>query len=184
MPTLQELASDLGTDERTLRRAASHGLVRCERVGTRRRSISTKERRYAIDHWPLLSTLRRALRTEPNVRLAVVYGSVARGEDTSASDVDLLVSLAEDRPDAAVKLAVRLERTLGRKVDVARLNRVEWNAPLLLVQVLRDGRVVLDRDAQWPGLLARRAQIARRAAKHHDARLIRARAAVEELVRA
>jgi hypothetical protein len=35
-------------------------------------------RRRATEHWPLLSKLRRALRTEPNVRLTVLYGSVAR----------------------------------------------------------------------------------------------------------
>lgn len=118
------------------------------------------------------------------MRLAVVYGSVARGDDTSDSDLDLLVLLAEDQPDAAVKLAVRLERRLGRKVDVARLNRIERSSPLLLVQVLRDGRVVLDREAQWPSLVARSAEIARRAAQDHDARLLRARAAVKELVHA
>ena len=49
--------------------------------------------------WSLLSALRRALRTEPNVRLAVVYGSFARGDDVSDSDLDLLVSLREDQSD-------------------------------------------------------------------------------------
>ena len=184
MSGLRELARELGADERTLRRAAADGLVRCERLGPRRRSVTADERRYAIDHWPLLSALRRALRTEPNVRLAVLYGSLARGEDTEASDLDLLVSLAEDRPDAAVKLAVRLERAIGRNVDVARLNRVERSAPLLLVRALEEGRVVLDRDGQWPRLLARRGEIARRASRAHDARLARARASVHEFVHA
>ncbi len=54
-------------------------MVRCERLGLRRQRVSDEERRYAIDHWQLLARLRRALRTEPNVRLAAVYGSVARG---------------------------------------------------------------------------------------------------------
>ena len=89
------------------------GVIRCERLGPRRQHVDEDERRYAVDHWPLLAKLRRALRTERNVRLAVVYGSVARGEDTPQSDVDVLVSLAEDRPDVAVKLAVRLEGALG-----------------------------------------------------------------------
>jgi predicted nucleotidyltransferase len=182
MPTLQELAFELGVAERTLRRAVSDGLVRSETAGRRPRSITADECRYAIDHWPLLGALRRALRTEPNVRLAALYGSVARGEDTDASDVDLLVSLAEDRPDAAVKLAVRLEHALGRKVDVARLNRVERGAPLLLLQALQEGRVVMDRDTQWPQLVVRRNHISRRAARAHDARLARARASVDELV--
>ena len=103
---LSQLADELGADARTLRRAAADGTIRCERVSARRQRVEEDERRYAMEHWPLLSTLRRALRTEPNVRLAVLYGSVARGDDTPDSDLDLLVSLAEDRPDAAVKLAV------------------------------------------------------------------------------
>jgi predicted nucleotidyltransferase len=179
---LTALAHELGADERTLRRAVADGMVRCERVGPRRRLVSDEERRYAVGHWALLAGLRRALRTEPNVRLAVVYGSVARGDDTQDSDLDVLVSLAEDRPDAAVKLAVRLERALGVEVDVARLNRVWDAAPLLLVRAIDEGRVVLDRDGQWPQLRAGRGDIARRAHRAHAARRRRAHASIRELL--
>jgi len=179
---LPDLAHELGADERTLRRAVTDGTVRCEHLGPRKRYVSDEERLYIIGHWPLLAQLRRALRTEPNVRLAVVYGSIARGDDTPDSDLDLLVSLAEDRPDAAVKLAVRLERTLGRDVDVARLNRVKDSAPLLLLQALDEGRVVLDRDHQWERLRAQRADIARRARRSHAARRQRARISINELL--
>ena len=177
-----DLARELGADERTLRRAAADGMIRCERMGPRRRRVSDEERRYAVGHWPLLAKLRRALRTEPNVRLAVIYGSVARGDDTPASDLDLLVSLAENRPDAAVKLAMRLERTLGREVDVAQLNRVKDAAPLLLLQALDEGRVILDRDDQWEPLGADRADIASRARRSHAARRRRARTSIRELL--
>jgi predicted nucleotidyltransferase len=135
-----------------------------------------------VDHWPLLSALRRALRTEPNVRLAVVYGSVARGDEKPGSDIDLLVSLREDHPDAAVKLAVRLEHALGQEVDVTRLNRIQNSAPLLLLQAIDEGRVVLDRDLQWEPLRTQRANIARRARHSHAARRRRARASIDELL--
>jgi len=184
VPELSELARELRVDARTLRRAAADGTIRCERVSARRQRVSDDERLYAAGHWPLLSALRRALRTEPNVRLAVLYGSVARGDDSDDSDLDLLVSLAEDRPDAAVKLAVRLERAVGRAVDVARLNRVEHTAPLLLVRAIDEGRVLLDRDGQWAALKARRSQILRRALRAHEARRRRARASIRELLAA
>lgn len=116
MLELAELADELGVDARTLRRAAADGTIRCERVGARRQRVSEDERRYAAGHWSLLSALRRALRTEPNVRLAVVYGSFARGDDTPDSDLDLLVSLREDHADAAVKLAAQLDR-LSAKLE-------------------------------------------------------------------
>jgi predicted nucleotidyltransferase len=118
----------------------------------------------------------------PTSRLSVLYGSVARGDDTPDSDLDLLVSLGEDRPDAAVKLAVRLERALGREVDVARLNRVQDTAPLLLLRALDEGRVLLDRDDEWIGLKARRSKIARRASHAHEAKRRRAHASIRELL--
>lgn len=167
-----------------MRRVVADGAVRCERLGPRRCRIDERERSYLLTHWSLLSGLRRALRTETNVRLAVIYGSVARGQDTPDSDIDLLVSLATDRPDAAVGLAVRLERALGREVDVARLNRVSANAPLLLLQAIVEGRVVLDRDGQWPQLRAQQAGVERRAQAAHTARRRRAQASVRELLSA
>ncbi len=181
---LSELARELGVDARTLRRAAADGTIRCERISARRQRVEEDERRYARAHWPLLSTLRRTLRTEPNVRLAVLYGSAARGDDTPDSDLDLLVSLGEDRSDAAVKLAVRLRRAVGREVDVARLNRIQDTAPLLLLEAIDEGRVVLDRDGEWPGLTTRRSEIARRARHAHEARRRRARGSIRELLTA
>jgi predicted nucleotidyltransferase len=177
-----DLARELEVDGRTLRRAVADGTVRCERQSARRRLISDDERLYAAAHWSLLSMLRRALRTEPNVRLAVLYGSLARGDDRPDSDVDLLVSLREDRADAGVKLAVRVERAVGRSVDVARLNRVEDTAPLLLLQAMDEGRVLLDRDREWSELMTGRSEIAARARDAHAARRLRARASVSQLM--
>jgi predicted nucleotidyltransferase len=104
---------------------------------------------YLIAHWPLLSSLRRALRTEHGVRLAVLYGSLARGDEDAGSDLDLLISFADGRPHAAAKLAVSLEQICNRRVDIADLERVETRAPLLLDRVLDEGRVLIDRDEQW-----------------------------------
>jgi predicted nucleotidyltransferase len=184
MPKLAELARELDVDARTLRRAAADGTIRCERVGPRQQRVDEDEWLYAERHWPLLSTLRRTLRTEPNVRLAVLYGSVARGDDTLDSDVDLLVSLREDHPDAAIKLAVRLERAVGREVDVARLNRIRDTSPLLLLEAVDEGRVVLDRDEEWSRLHASRSEIARHARHAHQARRRRARTSIRELLAA
>jgi len=180
---LQEIAREVGTDERTLRRAVQLGTVRCVRPSPRKLALADGEREYLRTHLGLVDALRRALRTEPTVRLAVIYGSVARGDDRPDSDVDLLVSLREDRPATAVKLAVRLGRALGREVDVARLGRVERRSPLLLLQALDEGRVVIDRDDEWRALRTRRPLVARRARAAHTALCRRAADAVEELVK-
>jgi predicted nucleotidyltransferase len=182
MVALTEAAQRLGADERTFRRAVADGTVRCHEHSPRRRALDDDELAYLSGHWELLATLRRALRTEPNVRLAVLYGSTARGDDDDESDADVLVSFAADRDGASITLAVRLERALGREVDVARLNRVDSSAPLLLLQALDEGRVIFDRDDEWQRLQARRPEIERRAARDYAERCRRAREAVRQLL--
>jgi hypothetical protein len=76
-----------------------------------------------------------------------LFGSVARGEARRASDVDVGVLFAAAPPAAldtpTFALEGDLERVLGGPVQVVALNR----APADLVhRVLRDGRLVLDRD--------------------------------------
>jgi predicted nucleotidyltransferase len=129
----------------------------------------------------LVADLRRALRTEHGVRLAVLYGSLARGDEDAGSDIDLLISPADDRPSAGLQLAVRLQRVVGRPVDVAHLERVEADAPLLLDRVLDEGRVLVDRDGQWRLLRERHSAIRARARRDHRRQMAGAARAIEEL---
>jgi predicted nucleotidyltransferase len=161
MGVIQELAIDLAAEERTLRRAVAQGALRASRIGSRRLKLAPGEREYLHEHWPLISALRRALRTEHDVRLAVLYGSLARGNEDEGSDLDLLVSLAGDHPSQAFKLASRLQHISGRRVDIARLERVEARAPLLLDRVLDEGRALIDRGGQWDRLCEHRSAIRR-----------------------
>jgi len=181
MGALQELALCLDAEERTLRRAVSQGTVRARRPGPRRLHLADGESEYLQGHWALLAELRRTLRTQRNVRLAVLYGSVARGEEDEGSDLDLLVSLAAGRPSATSRLAASLEAIASRPVDVALLSRVEARAPLLLARVLDEGRVIVDRDGQWPALRARRRSIRARADRSHRRQMAAAARAISEL---
>jgi predicted nucleotidyltransferase len=113
----------------------------------------------------------------------VLYGSLARGDEDAGSDLDLLISLADDRPSAGLRLAVRLERVVGRPVDVAQLERVEVDAPLLLDRVLDEGRVLVDRDGQWCLLRERHDAIRARARRSHRRQMAGAARAIEELTR-
>ena len=56
-----------------------------------------------------------------NVR---IFGSVARHEATSKSDVDVLYD--RTRRTRRIDLALALERTLGRKVDVVAEDDLFW----------------------------------------------------------
>ena len=183
MGPIQELAADLGVEERTLRRAASQGALRCHRPRPRQLRLAPGERKYLRGHWKLLSELRQALRTERRIQMAVLYGSMARGDEDSGSDLDLLVSLADDRLSTGFELATRLERATGRTVDVAYLERVEAAAPLLLDRVLDEGRVLVDRDGRWQELRSRRRAIRARAQRAYRRQMSGAARAIEELTR-
>jgi predicted nucleotidyltransferase len=150
-------------------------------VGPRRLRLAPGEAEYLRDHWQLLASLRRALRTERRVRLAVLYGSVARGDEDASSDLDLIVSLAEERPAAGYELASRLGQLTARRVDVAHLERVDADAPLLLDRMLDEGRVLVDRDGQWQQLHDRRRAIRARAQRAHRRQVTAAAQAIEEL---
>lgn len=113
-------------------------------------------------HWPLVGRLLEALRKQPNVRLAVLYGSVARGSEGPDSDLDLLVRLRRDDYGARADVAGALEEASGRRVQLVSVSQAE-EAPMLVADVLRDGRVLVDRDGDWPRLKRRERRIVNRA---------------------
>jgi hypothetical protein len=74
-----------------------------------------------------------------------------------------------------------LEHVCGRRVDIADLERVETQAPLLLDRVLGEGRVIVDRDGQWRLLQERSSAIRVRASRVHRRQMAGAARASEEL---
>jgi predicted nucleotidyltransferase len=179
---LPAIAVELGADERTLRRATARGTVRARRPRARQLELPAGELDYLRAHWGLLHKLTAALRTEPNVALAALYGSAARGDDHSRSDIDLLVAFRNDAPGAASALARWLERAIERPVDVARLSRVRDEAPLLLLQALDEGRVLVDRGGAWPQMLGARRATARAAQRQMAANRRAAARSLDQLL--
>jgi len=102
----------------------------------------------------LVFRLRASLRTEPNVRLALLFGSAAQGTDTATSDVDVLVSLRDASVDRVADLGAKLTSAAGRSVDVVRLEDA-MPEPSFLADVVAQGRVLVDRDHLWPALRQR-----------------------------
>ncbi len=169
---LQELATSLHVNERTLRRAWALGMLRGIRTTPHRLELPVEERVYLRSHWDTLSRLRRALRTEPSVSMVVVFGSVARGDDDVASDVDLLVELREPGLSQRVALAARLRKRTGLNIETVALDDA-LRRPSLMVEILRDGRALIDRDGHWPQLSAQAKRI--RADAERERRLLAAR---------
>lgn len=170
MKVLQEIADDLGISERTLRRAVAEGAIHAERPSPRRLVITNEERDWVLAHWPTIARLRASLRTERSVRLGVLFGSEARGSGHRHSDLDLLVELDAPTPARLVDLEERLSIAAGQEVQLV-TTRDANAAPGLLADVLRDGRVLLDRDGAWPRL-KRRASTIVHAAEQRDAEML------------
>lgn len=164
MSALHDLAAELGTHERTLRRGLSTGLLHGRRPSPRRVELALGEPAYLRRHWSLIAALREALRKEPRVRLAVLIGSAARGELREDSDIDLLVHVVDDDWRARERLRARLADATARPVDLVPLEAARQD-PLLLDAALHEGRVLVDRDRSWAELVADRERIA--VAAHH-----------------
>jgi predicted nucleotidyltransferase len=169
MTALSSLASEVGVNERTLRRAVNEGALKARRPSPRKLELPLSEDLYVRSHWPLIAKLRAALRTDRNVRFAMLFGSAARGDDTSESDVDVIAALRDASFDRVLDLAIDLESALGRSVDVIRLEDAEQD-PTFLAMALADARVLVDREGTWPGLMQRLPSLRRRGKARDDKR--------------
>ena len=151
---LEQLASEVGVSERTLRRAVAGGLIRARRPSSRRLLLPDSEATWVRSHWSLVSQLLAILRTEPNLELVVLFGSVARGDEAKGvSDVDLMVEFRRPFPGVLEALRLRLNRQLPAEVQLVPLEGARRN-PRLLTEVLRDGRPLVDREQSWRRLQA------------------------------
>jgi predicted nucleotidyltransferase len=97
--------------------------------------------------------LREALEQIQAVELAVLFGSCARGEAHSASDVDVGVRVSEQDVDELRRVELVLGRAAGRTVDVVPLDS---SPPLLRFEIARDGKVLIERRPYaWADFRAR-----------------------------
>ncbi len=116
---------------RDLRRLEAIQLLQTERVGNQvRYSLDQKHPLYRDLQRMILKTtavdavLREALQSVRGIELAVLYGSFARGEATSRSDLDLMI--IGDATDRALAPAIaKAEQFLGREVSYTRYPREE-----------------------------------------------------------
>jgi len=127
--------------------------------------------------WRWLPTAWRAARWLPTIKRRIVrrfhpdrvvlFGSQARGKAGARSDIDLLVRIERKHDLALARLALRLSDRIGRRVQLVSLEDGEKSS-LLLADVLRDGRIVIDRDGDWSRLRRRESAITRDARRRSD----------------
>ena len=103
-----------------------------------------------MDDPGILDSVRDVLLKQPDIELACVFGSVAEGRHTAASDVDVAVAACGPlAPRRRLALNDEIASATGRAVDLVDLHRA---GPLLLTRALTGGARVVKRDS---GVLAR-----------------------------
>jgi predicted nucleotidyltransferase len=87
------------------------------------------------------------------VEMLVLFGSLARGDEGTDSDVDLIVDGPVTKDVAArTLLRGRLIEELGRSVELMSIDEAR-RAPEVLLGAVRDGHVIKDLTGRWPALL-------------------------------
>ena len=157
--------SGSGAVQRELKRLSSSGLVTVTRIGkqkhyqaTPRCPVFAELRDLVIKTVAVIDPIREAL--EPlgdRVALALIYGSVAKGTDTAASDIDLLVVADELPLEDLYSALAPVEAVLDRRISPTLFTSAEYEARIatndgFLPGVLADQHLVLlDRSDEATG---------------------------------
>jgi predicted nucleotidyltransferase len=87
----------------------------------------------------------------PEILLVIVFGSVARKNDSAGSDLDIAVAGLKPLPmDFILQLQCILEKNIGREVDVIDLQKV--SGPILQ-QVLTTGKIIKNLSPLYANLI-------------------------------
>lgn len=98
-------------------------------------------------------TLKQYLQQHPKVKQAILFGSLARGEARSDSDVDLAIGMDDVfSADEKLRMVEDLARVTGRAVDLVDLKVV---GEPLLGQIVQYGKQLVGDEAMYGELLRR-----------------------------
>lgn len=91
---------------------------------------------------PLATSVRSVLERHPEVRLALVFGSRARGTARAGADLDLALEVVRGRELDRLALMAELRSATGLDVDVVDVTTGRPVGYPLLAALNRDGRVI------------------------------------------
>jgi predicted nucleotidyltransferase len=94
---------------------------------------------------PALDLIVAALHSGPPLRLAILFGSTAKGTQRGDSDIDIGIIPEDPEMSLAEELTLQTEmsRVSGRQVDLVRLDRA---STILRWQVVRYGRPLFEAE--------------------------------------
>jgi predicted nucleotidyltransferase len=101
----------------------------------------------------LTEAIQAAIDTQPGIRLAILFGSLATGREHVESDLDLAVDAGRIlTADEKLALIGELAVQTGRPVDLVDLHAI---GEPLLGQILRHGKKLLGSEACYADLICR-----------------------------
>ena len=101
----------------------------------------------------LIRAILAAIESEPGIRLAILFGSLAAGQERTESDLDLAVDAGHRlTPGEKVVLMNNLAERVGRPVDLVDFHAI---GEPLLGQILRHGKRLLGGETCYANLLRR-----------------------------
>lgn len=134
MELIELAASGRGAVQRELELLARAGLIKCEVVGLQKRYRANEDA-------PVFDELRRIVEKtsgvaaivaaalaplESRITVAVLYGSIAKHEDTSQSDIDVLLVSDDVTMEDAYRAFEPAEARLGRRISPTIYDRTEF----------------------------------------------------------
>jgi len=144
---IDRVSKGSGAVQRELKKLSESGLVTVSRIGNQKHYQANPESPVYSELCSLVrktiglaDPLRNALAgVKQDLLLALVYGSVARGEETATSDVDLLLVSDTLTLEDTYRLLAAAEEALGRRINPTLYTAPEFE------QRLRDGAPFLKR---------------------------------------
>lgn len=131
---IQRAGSGRGAVQRELKKLTTAGILQKVVSGSRKLYQADKEcpifnelHSIVLKTFGMLEPLQKALSSyRPKIKVAFVYGSVAKGDDTAKSDIDVLLLANELAYSEVYSALQKAEKLLGRPVNPNIITERDW----------------------------------------------------------
>ncbi|WP_297573314.1 nucleotidyltransferase domain-containing protein [uncultured Deefgea sp.] len=146
-----------GAVQRELAKLADAGLIKSQRIGNQKHyqvnadaPIYAELRSIVVKTFGLADVIRAALvDIGPQIELALVYGSVAKGNEHAASDIDLMVVGEQISHAQLLAALLPAQQTLGRPINPTLYTAAEF------AQRVMEGRSFMTRVLEQPKIFVK-----------------------------
>lgn len=127
--------SGTGAVQRELSKLVDAGIITVREVGNQKRYQANQAlpfyselRSIIVKTFGMAEVIKDALRQwAKKIELAFIYGSIAKGNDTEKSDIDILIVSDEASYSDFYPFIIKMETTLGRKINPIFYSSKEWH---------------------------------------------------------